>query len=182
MDRGRDRGWHRTGDRPDPHVFWRAGAGLRERAELRSHVFLSVCFPSSASVVESCIFCYMLNAWWKRRPGAVRSTPRLCRCARLAQSFFFFPLQLSAARVHCGAGSDCRVGHSTLSVDAVLQAVLKQPLTLRGVKAAFENLRGAVMIAYPAFHDLPTWDPARIILEEEENQPEGSVSFEVIAL
>ncbi|KYF46606.1 putative protein c21orf59 [Toxoplasma gondii TgCatPRC2] len=54
----------------------------------------------------------------------------------------------------------------------------KQPLTMKSVRSAFENLRGAVMIAYPAFHDLPEWDPARILLEEEEQQKDTGIIAE----
>ena len=30
-----------------------------------------------------------------------------------------------------------------------------------------DNLRGAVMIAYPGYHGLPEWEPARLILEDK---------------
>ncbi|PFH35635.1 putative protein c21orf59 [Besnoitia besnoiti] len=59
---------------------------------------------------------------------------------------------------------------ATRSAETVshLKVQSKEPLTTRAVRSAFENLRGAVMIAYPGFHDLPEWDPARILLEQEE--------------
>lgn len=41
----------------------------------------------------------------------------------------------------------------------------KNPLSKRVLTEAIDNLRGAVMIAYPAYHSLPTWEPARMILE-----------------
>jgi len=41
------------------------------------------------------------------------------------------------------------------------------PLTQKALNEAISNLRGAVMIAYPAYHDLPTWEPARMILEDK---------------
>nr|CEL67885.1 TPA: Uncharacterized protein C21orf59 [Neospora caninum Liverpool] len=56
----------------------------------------------------------------------------------------------------------------------------KEPLTMKAVRAAFENLRGALMIAYPAFQDLPEWDPARILLEEEDQQNDTSIVTETL--
>lgn len=43
----------------------------------------------------------------------------------------------------------------------------KNPLTKKVLTDAINTLRGAVMIAYPAYHGLPTWEPARMILEEK---------------
>lgn len=43
----------------------------------------------------------------------------------------------------------------------------KTPLTLKVLKDALNNLRGAIMITYPAYHGLPEWEPARAILEEK---------------
>jgi len=35
------------------------------------------------------------------------------------------------------------------------------------LKKEFDALRGAVMIAYPAYHGLPEWEPAFTILENK---------------
>ncbi len=43
----------------------------------------------------------------------------------------------------------------------------KTPLTKQALTDAINLLRGAVMIAYPAYHGLPTWEPARMILEDK---------------
>jgi len=43
----------------------------------------------------------------------------------------------------------------------------KNPLTKKVLIDAINTLRGAVMIAYPAYHGLPEWEPARMILEEK---------------
>eukprot|EP00916_Digyalum_oweni_P006215 GHVL01010738.1.p1 GENE.GHVL01010738.1~~GHVL01010738.1.p1 ORF type:complete len:288 (+),score=46.85 GHVL01010738.1:60-923(+) len=45
----------------------------------------------------------------------------------------------------------------------------KQVLTTESVEDSYNKMRGAVMIAYPAYHKLPTWDPAYLILEGKEN-------------
>lgn len=43
----------------------------------------------------------------------------------------------------------------------------KNCLTKKVLTDAVNNLRGALMIAYPAYHSLPTWEPARMILEDK---------------
>lgn len=43
----------------------------------------------------------------------------------------------------------------------------KQPLTKKALSDPINNLRGAIMIAYPAYHGLPEWEPARMILEDK---------------
>jgi hypothetical protein len=50
----------------------------------------------------------------------------------------------------------------------VLQALVlqKQPLTAAALEAAIDNIRGAVMICYPA--GLPAWDFVRQCLEGRE--------------
>lgn len=42
-----------------------------------------------------------------------------------------------------------------------------------------DNLRGAVMIAYPAFHRLPAYDPTRLELEEKE-ELDGHAELEAV--
>uniref|UniRef100_A0A7S1PAK6 Uncharacterized protein n=1 Tax=Vitrella brassicaformis TaxID=1169539 RepID=A0A7S1PAK6_9ALVE len=41
-------------------------------------------------------------------------------------------------------------------------------MTVSRLQESLDNLRGAVMIAYPAYHNLPEWDPARMILEDKD--------------
>ena len=49
------------------------------------------------------------------------------------------------------------------------QAVAKgKTLTMQIIKEQLDILRGAVMIAYPAYHRLPSYDPARLELEGKE--------------
>lgn len=43
----------------------------------------------------------------------------------------------------------------------------KTPLTRQLLKEAINNLRGAIMIVFPAYHGLPEWEPARMILEDK---------------
>jgi len=59
----------------------------------------------------------------------------------------------------------------------------KIPLTIKELKDAIDNIRGAVMIVYPAYHGLPEWEPVRLILEnkfEWENIPTDV--YDVISL
>jgi hypothetical protein len=46
------------------------------------------------------------------------------------------------------------------------------------VDQQLDLLRGAVMIAYPAYHRLPSFDPARIELEAKE-EPDGQSEHHV---
>lgn len=39
-------------------------------------------------------------------------------------------------------------------------------VTLKEINEQLNNLRGAVMIGYPAYHGIPEWEPVRMILEE----------------
>merc|ERR1711933_635599 len=41
-------------------------------------------------------------------------------------------------------------------------------LTKQDCQTQIDNMRGAVMIAYPAFHRLPVYDPVRAELEDRE--------------
>eukprot|EP00330_Aristerostoma_sp_ATCC50986_P007547 CAMPEP_0114578314 /NCGR_PEP_ID=MMETSP0125-20121206/2873_1 /TAXON_ID=485358 ORGANISM="Aristerostoma sp., Strain ATCC 50986" /NCGR_SAMPLE_ID=MMETSP0125 /ASSEMBLY_ACC=CAM_ASM_000245 /LENGTH=183 /DNA_ID=CAMNT_0001768299 /DNA_START=360 /DNA_END=911 /DNA_ORIENTATION=- len=43
----------------------------------------------------------------------------------------------------------------------------KECLTALEIKEAINNLRGAVMIAYPAYHGLPDWEPVKMIMENK---------------
>jgi hypothetical protein len=58
----------------------------------------------------------------------------------------------------------------------VLQALVqqKQPLTAAALEAAIDNIRGAVMICYPA--GLPAWDFVRQCLEGREDLTGTNVS------
>jgi hypothetical protein len=61
------------------------------------------------------------------------------------------------------------------TADAAEKEMTKKssPLTMVDVKDQFDLLRGAVMIAYPAFHRLPVYDPAREELEHPMTAPGG---------
>lgn len=48
------------------------------------------------------------------------------------------------------------------------QVDMRQTLTLEQVQETLNLLKGAVQIAYPAYHGLPTWDPVRQLLEEKD--------------
>jgi len=39
-------------------------------------------------------------------------------------------------------------------------------LTIPNLKEELNKLRGAIMIAYPGYHGLPPWEPAKLILED----------------
>lgn len=47
------------------------------------------------------------------------------------------------------------------------QALLKKPLTREGLNQCLDNMRGALMIAYPGYYGLPDYEPARTILEKQ---------------
>ncbi|KAL8272478.1 hypothetical protein Esti_003601 [Eimeria stiedai] len=61
------------------------------------------------------------------------------------------------------------------------QVDLRKPLTLEQAKESLNLLKGAVQIAYPAYHSLPTWEPARLLLEGKESNA-GSEISETITL
>lgn len=44
----------------------------------------------------------------------------------------------------------------------------RRALTREACRTQIDNMRGAVMIAYPAYHRLPAYDPARMELEDKE--------------
>lgn len=48
------------------------------------------------------------------------------------------------------------------------QIAKKVSLTEKMIMDQIDILRGVVMIAYPAFHGLPVWEPARAILEAKD--------------
>lgn len=54
---------------------------------------------------------------------------------------------------------------AAVSVTLVAQ---KRCLDAKVCKEHIENMRGAVMIAYPAYHRLPVYDPVRLELEDKE--------------
>eukprot|EP00928_Gymnodinium_smaydae_P032167 TRINITY_DN23369_c0_g1_i2.p1 TRINITY_DN23369_c0_g1~~TRINITY_DN23369_c0_g1_i2.p1 ORF type:complete len:319 (-),score=81.66 TRINITY_DN23369_c0_g1_i2:56-931(-) len=54
---------------------------------------------------------------------------------------------------------------AAVSVNLVAQ---KRTLDKKACQTHIDNMRGAVMIAYPAFHRLPVYDPARAELEDRE--------------
>ena len=44
---------------------------------------------------------------------------------------------------------------------------LRQPLSLEMVEEQINLIRGMIMIAYPAYHNLPKWDLVYLILENK---------------
>ena len=51
------------------------------------------------------------------------------------------------------------------------QVAKKVALTPKMILDQIDILRGAIMIAYPAYHGLGVWEPARIIFEAQDNDP-----------
>ena len=45
------------------------------------------------------------------------------------------------------------------------QVALKDTIHLKGLQTLFDNLKGAVMIAYPGYYGLPDYEPVKQILE-----------------
>lgn len=43
----------------------------------------------------------------------------------------------------------------------------RKPITMKELEEAIIILKGAVMIAYPAYHNLPSWEPVYLILEKK---------------
>jgi len=54
---------------------------------------------------------------------------------------------------------------AAVSINLIQQ---KRALDRQTCQTQIDNMRGAVMIAYPAFHRLPAYDPARMELEDRE--------------
>merc|ERR1712070_592841 len=59
------------------------------------------------------------------------------------------------------------MGEAEAAVSITLVAQ-KRCLDAKVCKEHIENMRGAVMISYPAFHRLPVYDPVRLELEDKE--------------
>jgi len=66
---------------------------------------------------------------------------------------------------------------AAVSVALVAQ---KRSLDKKICQTHLDNLRGAVMIAYPAFHRLPVYDPVRMELEDREELDGQSENQEVL--
>ncbi|KAL8451151.1 hypothetical protein Emed_002189 [Eimeria media] len=58
---------------------------------------------------------------------------------------------------------------------------LREPLTLEQAKESLNLLKGAIQIAYPAYHGLPTWEPARLLLEGKESNAGSEISETITA-
>jgi len=65
---------------------------------------------------------------------------------------------------------------AAVSVELVAQRRTLDRLTCQ---AMIDNMRGAVMIAYPAFHRLPVYDPARMELEDKE-ELDGTTELQAV--
>lgn len=52
----------------------------------------------------------------------------------------------------------------------------REALTLEAAKECVNLLNGALQIAYPAYHGLPTWEPARLLLEGKETTGSPEIS------
>lgn len=64
------------------------------------------------------------------------------------------------------------------AVDAALVSQ-RRCIDRKVCQTQLDNMRGAVMIAYPAFHRLPVYDPARLELEDRE-ELDGSSELEQV--
>ncbi|KAL8424765.1 hypothetical protein Efla_001354 [Eimeria flavescens] len=53
---------------------------------------------------------------------------------------------------------------------------LRETLTLKKVQESLDLLKGAVNIAYPAYHNLPTWEPAMLLLEGKKTDGSSEIS------
>eukprot|EP00744_Colponema_vietnamica_P002507 GILI01003915.1.p1 GENE.GILI01003915.1~~GILI01003915.1.p1 ORF type:complete len:290 (-),score=69.48 GILI01003915.1:49-918(-) len=60
------------------------------------------------------------------------------------------------------------------------QIQLKVPITIAQLQEAMNNIRGAVMIAHPAYHGLPDWEPAVEILQDREVLDGKAPSLDII--
>jgi hypothetical protein len=83
----------------------------------------------------------------------------------------------------CSSSHACSVAVAfTPLLLTVLQALVqqKQPLTAAALEAAIDNIRGAVMICYPA--GLPAWDFVRQCLEGREDLTGTNVSHSRAAM
>lgn len=47
------------------------------------------------------------------------------------------------------------------------KVALKQCLSLSGLQSLYDNMKGAMMIAYPGYHGLPQYEPVVQILESQ---------------
>ncbi|CDJ40149.1 hypothetical protein, conserved [Eimeria tenella] len=56
------------------------------------------------------------------------------------------------------------------------QVLLKTCLSLQTVEEKLNTLKGAVQIAYPAFHGLPPYEPTRLIIEGKEMNDSQDIS------
>lgn len=54
--------------------------------------------------------------------------------------------------------------------------LLKTCLSLQTVEEKLNTLKGAVQIAYPAFHGLPPYEPTRLIIEGKEINDSQDIS------
>lgn len=53
---------------------------------------------------------------------------------------------------------------------------MRESLTIGATKESLDLLKGALQIAYPAYHGLPSWEPARLILEGKETNGGSEIS------
>lgn len=112
----------------------------------------------SASPERSCR-SYQKNLHRSRRKTLAQKGPRACMRTRDVDS----RLRVEAPLRHSSVG-----GFNARRLCCDSQAERREPLGLAEVKEGLELLGGAIQIAYPAFHGLPSWEPARALLEGGE--------------
>merc|ERR1719473_1169521 len=62
----------------------------------------------------------------------------------------------------------CRTAEEAEAAVAAELVLQKRSIDRATCQAQIDNMRGAVMIAYPGYHRLPAYDPARLELEDRE--------------
>jgi len=82
------------------------------------------------------------------------------------------PQGTAEVMIRCAEEADAAVSHTLVaSRKSVDKATMERHL---------ENLKGAVMIAFPAYHRLPAYDPARLELENKEELDGRSENQDVL--
>ena len=51
----------------------------------------------------------------------------------------------------------------------------KECLTLEAMEAKLDIYKGLLMMAYPGYHGLGDWEPAKVILEDQEEMDQESL-------
>ena len=58
----------------------------------------------------------------------------------------------------------------------------KECLSLEQMEATLDTYKGLLMMAYPGYHGLGTWEPARVILEDQEDMVEEGLDATATSL